>query len=191
MRVGCNPTALSSPRLSALTHCAQADTLTELPISGEVYKQIGSSAAGAVSIVAAYDRATDTVVGLTASSFVTLSFDPPLVMFAIQHNTASYASMVSSRAFGVSLLRHNQAEIATLFATTGPEKTGKTEFEQGKALHVPLIPDALAHVECLTNQIFISGDHAIVIGLVEEARTFEGKPLLYFARQYGTFCPLD
>ena len=105
--------------------------------------------------------------------------------------TASYASMVSSRAFGVSLLRHNQAEIATLFATTGPEKTGKTEFEQGKALHVPLIPDALAHVECLTNQIFISGDHAIVIGLVEEARTFEGKPLLYFARQYGTFCPLD
>jgi flavin reductase (DIM6/NTAB) family NADH-FMN oxidoreductase RutF len=162
-----------------------------LPISGDLYRQIGRSAAGAVSIVAAYDRASDRVVGLTASSFVTLSFDPPLVMFAIQHNTASYASMVSSRAFGVSLLQQTQADVAALFATSGPEKTGKTAFEPGRALHVPLIPGALAHVECLTNQIFISGDHAIVVGLVEEARTFDGQPLLYFAQRYGTFRPLD
>lgn len=162
-----------------------------MPISGEVYKQIGRSAAGAVSIVAAFDRTSDSVVGLTASSFVTLSFEPPLVMFAIQHNTASYVSMVSSRAFGVSLLRHSQADVAQLFATSGPEKTGKTTFELGKSLRVPLIPDALAHVECLTNQIFISGDHAIIVGLVEEARTFDGEPLLYFARRYGTFRPLD
>jgi flavin reductase (DIM6/NTAB) family NADH-FMN oxidoreductase RutF len=162
-----------------------------LPISGDVYKQIGRSAAGAVSIVAAYDRTSDRIVGLTASSFVTLSFDPPLVMFAIQHNTGSYVSMVSSKSFGVSLLRDTQAAVATLFATTGPEKTGKTTFEPGTTLHVPLIPGALAHVECMTNQIFISGDHAIVVGLVEEARTFDGLPLLYFARQYGTFCPLE
>jgi hypothetical protein len=35
-------------------------------------------------------------------------------------------------------------------------RQGKTALEEGKALRVPLIPDALAHVECLTNQIFIS-----------------------------------
>ncbi len=79
-----------------------------MPISGEVYKQIGRSAAGAVSIVAAYDRTSGATVGLTASSFVTLSFEPPLVMFAIQHDAGSYASMVSSRAFGVSLCRRRR-----------------------------------------------------------------------------------
>jgi flavin reductase (DIM6/NTAB) family NADH-FMN oxidoreductase RutF len=162
-----------------------------LPISGDVYKQIGRSAAGAVSVVAAYDRTTDHVVGLTASSFVTLSFEPPLVMFAIQHSAGSYASMVSSHAFGVSLLRDSQAGVASLFATRGSEKAGKTTFVEGKTLHVPLIEKALAHVECLTNQIFISGDHAIVVGLVEEARTFDGRPLLYFNQRYGTFFPLD
>lgn len=162
-----------------------------MPISGDVYKQIGRSAAGAVSIVAAYDRTTDAVVGLTASSFVTLSFEPPLVMFAIQHSTGSYVSMVSSKAFGVTLLKDTQAHVAALFATRGSEKTGKTTFEEGKTLHVPLIPDSLAHVECLTNQIFISGDHAIVVGLVEEARTFEGRPLLYFSQRYGTFDPIE
>jgi flavin reductase ActVB len=161
-----------------------------MPISGDVYKQIGQSAAGAVSVVTAYDRTSDTIVGLTVSSFVTLSFEPPLVMFSIQQNADSYASIVSSKAFGVSLLKYTQAEVASLFARKGAEKTGSTPFAEGVSLHVPLLPDALAHIECLTNQIFISGDHAIVIGLVEEARTFEGQPLLYFARQYGTFSPL-
>ncbi|MDQ3812078.1 MAG: flavin reductase family protein [Chloroflexota bacterium] len=162
-----------------------------MPISGEIYKQLGRSAAGPVSVVAAFDRASDTIVGLTVSSFVTLSFDPPLVMFAIQHSADSYRSMVSSHAFGVSLLHAGQSAIATLFATKGADKTGKSNFEEGVKLHVPLIPNALAHIECLTNQIFISGDHAIVVGLVEDARTTEGQPLLYYARQYGTFTQLE
>jgi flavin reductase (DIM6/NTAB) family NADH-FMN oxidoreductase RutF len=61
--------------------------------------------------------------------------------------------------------------------------------QEGKTLHVPLIPGARAHVECLANQIFISGDHASAVGLVEEARAFEGQPLLYFAQRHGTFSP--
>lgn len=162
-----------------------------MPISGEIYKQIGRSAAGAVSIVAVFDRHSDQIYGLTVSSFVTLSFTPPLVMFAIQQNADSYVSMVSSQAFGVSLLHHRQTEVATLFASKGSEKTEQTTFEEGVSLHVPLIPGSLVHIECLTSQIFLSGDHAIIIGLVEEARTYPGQPLLYYARQFGTFNPLE
>lgn len=160
-----------------------------MPVSGDSYKRLGRSAAGAVSVVAAYDRVTDNVVGLTASSFVTLSFDPPLVMFALQHNANSYASMVSSQGFGVSLLNHTQSAVASIFASKGPEKAA-ANFEEGRLLHVPLIPQALAHIECLTHQIFISGDHAIVVGVVEEVRTYDGQPLLYYDRQYGTFAAL-
>src|SRR5689334_14164723 len=148
MRRGCWPrtSALTcEPPMSTARICMLAIGWHGLPISGDVYKQIGRSAAGAVSVVAAYDRTTDSVVGLTASSFVTLSFEPPLVMFAIQHSAGSYASMVSSHAFGVSLLRDSQSGVASLFATRGSEKTGKTTFVEGKTLHVPLIPEALAH----------------------------------------------
>jgi len=55
---------------------------------------------------------------------------------------------------------------------------------------VSLIAGSLAQIECSTSQIFMSGDHAIVVGLVEAARTREGGPLLYFARRYGTFIEL-
>jgi len=162
-----------------------------MPISGDLYKQIGRTAAGSVCVVAAHDRLTDTIVGLTASSFVTLSFDPPMVMFALQQNADSYATVVSSKAFGVSLLSHTQSQVASLFSRKGREKSERTTFKHGHVLHVPLIADSLAEVECLTSQILLSGDHAIVVGLVEAARTNPGEPLLYFAGEYGSFAPLS
>lgn len=158
-----------------------------MPVSRDVYKQIGRTAAGSVCVVAAYDRVTDSIAGLTASSFVTLSLDPPMVMFALQQNADSYATIVSSKAFGVSLLSRPQTHVASLFAGKGREKYERTSFTQGQVLHVPLVPDSLAHIECLTSQIFLSGDHAIVVGLVEAAQTIVGEPLLYFAGKYGSF----
>jgi flavin reductase (DIM6/NTAB) family NADH-FMN oxidoreductase RutF len=161
-----------------------------MPISGDVYRQVGRAAAGAVSIVAAYDQDRSAIVALTVSSFVTVSFEPPLVMFAIQHDTASYAAMVTSKAFGVSLLSTEQAHVARCFANQGREQARRTAFDTGPQLQVPLIPDALAQIECLTHEIFMSGDHAIIVGMVEGAQTRSGQPLLYFARQYGGFTPL-
>jgi flavin reductase (DIM6/NTAB) family NADH-FMN oxidoreductase RutF len=161
-----------------------------MAISGETYRQIGRAAAGAVTVVTTRDRSTNAVVGLTVSSFVTLSFDPPLVMFAIQHDASSYPAIVATREFGVSLLAANQVDVARRFAVKGAEKGAGVELLAGEVLAVPLIANALAHVECRTSQIFISGDHAIVVGLVEAARACEGDPLLYYARRYGTFVSL-
>ncbi|MEP7314702.1 MAG: flavin reductase family protein [Pseudomonadota bacterium] len=161
-----------------------------MTISAEAYKSMGRIAAGAVSVVTAHERGTHAVVGLTVSSFVTLSFNPPLVMFAIQHDANSYPAMVSSQCFGVSLLASNQADIARRFAIKSADKAVGTTFETGLVLPVPLIAGALAQVECRTNQIFISGDHAILVGLVEAARTFAQEPLLYYKQQFGSFVPL-
>jgi flavin reductase ActVB len=161
-----------------------------MPIPGDLYRRIGRTLAGAVSVVTAYERGSNAVVGLTVSSLVTLSFDPPLVMFAIQHDANSYPAIVSCRSFGVSLLCATQADVAKRFADKGADKVSGTRLETGTTLPVPLIAGSLAQIECLTSQMFISGDHAIVVGLVEAARTNDGDPLLYFARSFGTFATL-
>jgi flavin reductase (DIM6/NTAB) family NADH-FMN oxidoreductase RutF len=162
-----------------------------MPISGDVYKELGRASAGAVSVVAAYRNSGSSILALTVSSFGTLSFEPPLVMFAIQHNADSYMAMVESKAFGVSLLSIEQSDVAQLFASKGDAKNRNTTFEVGQTVSVPLIPNALAHIECSTAQVVVSGDHAIIIGLVEAARTSQRRPLLYFARQYGSFNPIE
>jgi flavin reductase (DIM6/NTAB) family NADH-FMN oxidoreductase RutF len=161
-----------------------------MPISGDNYRQIGRTLTGAVSVVMAHERASHAMVGLTVSSFVTLSFEPPLVMFAIQHDANSYPAIVSCRHFGVSVLAADQAGVAARFAVKGQDKLAGTPLESGEVLAVPLIAGSLAQIECSTSQIFISGDHAIVVGLVEAARTRQGEPLLYYGRRFGTFTPL-
>lgn len=161
-----------------------------MPISGDEYRNIGRTLAGAVSVVAAQERASGSIVGLTVSSFVTLSFDPPLVMFAIQHDASSYPAVVSCRQFGVSILAASQSGIAERFAIKGPDKARGIRMETGQVLAVPLVAGSLAQIECSTSQIFISGDHAIVVGLVEAVRVQEGDPLLYFKRRFGTFSGL-
>jgi flavin reductase (DIM6/NTAB) family NADH-FMN oxidoreductase RutF len=161
-----------------------------MPVCVDDYRRIGRALAGAVSVVAAQERGSGLTVGLTVSSFVTLSFDPPLVMFAIQHDANSYPAIVSCRHFGVSVLTAAQAGIAARFAVKGEDKTAGISMDAGQVLAVPLVRDSLAQIECSTSQIFISGDHAIVVGLVQAARTREGEPLLYFERSFGTFAAL-
>jgi flavin reductase (DIM6/NTAB) family NADH-FMN oxidoreductase RutF len=158
-----------------------------MPIDGETFKRLGRSTAGAVSVISAHDRTGDHIVALTVSSFATLSYEPPLAMFAIQHSADSYTSMVGSKAFGVSLLAADQADIARQFARKGPDKIANASFDYGRVIEVPLIPGALAHIECSTNQVVTSGDHAIIVGLIEAMRDRQGQPLIYFARRYGSF----
>ena len=161
-----------------------------MPVSADNYREIGRALAGAVSVVMARERGSNAIVGLTVSSFVTLSFEPPLVMFAVQHDANSYPAIVSCRHFGVSVLSARQADVAARFAVKGQEKHSGTRLETGVTLPVPLVADSLAQIECSTSQIFISGDHAIVVGLVEAARTRAEEPLLYFGRRFGSFAPL-
>ena len=65
-------------------------------------------------------------------------FEPPLVMFAIQHDANSYPAIVSCRHFGVSLLAADQADIAARFAVKGQELevrslSGRADFSPASA----------------------------------------------------------
>jgi len=162
-----------------------------LPVSRDSYLQLGRCLAGAVSVVAAMERGTDAIIGLTVSSFVSLSLEPPLVMFAIQHDANSYPAIVASKCFGVSVMGTHQVQVARRFAIKGTNKAADAPIEMGVELPVPLVTGALAHVECTTSQIIVGGDHAIIVGKVEDVRVQLGEPLLYYDRKFGSFSPLE
>jgi Flavin reductase like domain len=106
----------------------------QMPVSSENHRQIGRSIAGAVSVVMAHERGGKGIVGITVSSLVMLSFEPPLVMFAIQHDANSYPAIVSCRHFGVSVLMSNQAQIAARFAVKGQDKLAGTLLDKARLI---------------------------------------------------------
>jgi flavin reductase (DIM6/NTAB) family NADH-FMN oxidoreductase RutF len=124
--------------------------------------------------------------GLTASAFTSVSLDPPLILVCVDHKAQSYPTLRDSGRFAVNVLTHEQEAISRRFATTRLDKFDGVAFAISD-LGVPLLHDALVHLECRTVSTHVAGDHTIFIGQVERSAANAGEPLLYYRGRYGRF----
>jgi len=144
-------------------------------------KALGRFATG-VTVVTTRDAA-GRPLGLTVSAFCSLSLRPPLVLVCIDHRSDANAGMRESGLFAVSVLAEGQEDVSRRFATPGRAKLEGFPFAAGR-LGLPLVPGALAHVECRVRSFHDEGDHAVWVGEVRSLRTHPGRPLLYYAGAY-------
>jgi flavin reductase (DIM6/NTAB) family NADH-FMN oxidoreductase RutF len=140
--------------------------------------------ASGVTIITA--RAEDGPVGFTASAFTSVSLAPPLVLVCIAHTASAHDAVVAAERFGVSVLGERQGWIAEQFARHGVDRFAGVPLADGPA-SVPLIEDALVHLECRRHTTYTAGDHTILIGKVDGGSTASGRPLVHFARRLGGF----
>jgi flavin reductase (DIM6/NTAB) family NADH-FMN oxidoreductase RutF len=150
--------------------------------SAEFRRVLGHFATG-VTIVTTSDRDARPT-GLTASAFTSVSLDPPLVLVCIDHKSQSYGPLVDGGRFAVNILSTDQEALSRKFATTRLDKFDGVAYRLS-ALGLPVLTDALAHLECVTVSTHVEGDHTILVGRVEEGSARAGDPLLYFCGQYG------
>jgi flavin reductase ActVB len=168
-----------------------------MTISRDTFKSLLSQLAGVVSVITTCDR-NGQAWGFTASSFCSLSLVPPLVLFCLAKTADCFVPFINARYFAVSILSSEQRELAERFAIKGNDKYRDILFEAGQR-GAPLLPGALAYLECSVHAMYPGGDHTIIIGLVEQGtqgiladdlpgeETPLQRPLLYYARSYGTF----
>ena len=128
--------------------------------------------------------------GLTASAFTSVSLNPPLVLVCVAHNAQSYETLRDADRFAVNILEIGQEALSNRFATKSSSAAEKFEGVDHKdgALGVPLLADALAHLECSTAHAYPGGDHTIFVGQVEAASSRDGdgpEPLLYYRGRYN------
>ena len=63
--------------------------------------------------------------GLTASSFTSVSLNPPLILVCLDNRISGLQSFKDSGKFGVSVLSEDQAELSTLFAKKDSGASGR------------------------------------------------------------------
>src|ERR1700716_1709013 len=71
-------------------------------------------------VVVVSARAENGYRGLTASSLVSISADPPLVLVGLEREAATRAAVVEGKAFNVNVLTRSQEFIADRFAGRAP-----------------------------------------------------------------------
>jgi flavin reductase (DIM6/NTAB) family NADH-FMN oxidoreductase RutF len=143
---------------------------------------LGHFAAGVTVVTTCDGEARPT--GLTASAFTSVSLEPPLVLVCVDHKSNSYPALLESGRFAINILRIEQEPISRRFASTLLDKFEAVPF-QLSSLGLPLIDNALAHIECITVNTHGAGDHTIFVGRVEQASVGEGEPLLYYRGRYN------
>jgi flavin reductase (DIM6/NTAB) family NADH-FMN oxidoreductase RutF len=122
-------------------------------------------------------------VGMTVNSFTSVSLTPPLVLVCIDHKARILDSLRMSEFFAINILREDQQSLSMRFARPVEDRFDAVEWFPGET-GMPLIPGALATMECTVFQRVEAGDHTIVIGEVVSAIRHEGRPLLYFSSSY-------
>lgn len=164
-------------------------TLSANPVSSAVSSTDFASAMrrlpGAVCIVTAMDG--ETPLGITASSAVSLSADPPSLLVAVHRQSRLHAAILKGAPFAVHLLSEHQSDLAKRFAGMTGLK-GETRFAdlEWKAVDgPPIIRGTVARFECTVGPSLNVATHTIFTGLVTAIISGgDFDPLVYFDRDF-------
>lgn len=122
--------------------------------------------------------------GVTVSSFNSVSLAPPLVLFSLSRGLLSLPGLLRAEAFAINVLRDDQANVSTRFATALAVKWQEVEFRPGASGSPVLVP-ALAVLECVPYAQYDGGDHIIVVGRVTHMEVDAGRhPLVFYRGRY-------
>ena len=125
--------------------------------------------------------AEDKPIGVTASSFNSVSVDPPLILWSIDKKSFSCPIFTEAEFFAVNVLSRDQMDLSNKFAGRGEDKFAGVEYDSGLG-GAPLLPNSAAQFECRTWQVYEGGDHLIMVGEVVSYRRDEGCLPLVFSR---------
>lgn len=122
--------------------------------------------------------------GATANAVVSLSLKPPLMLAALDRGSRTLLAVEASGRFGINVLAAGQEELARGFATKDPHPVKWDGVEWEERSGVPRIAGAVLWLACDREDVHEAGDHVIVTGLVLDAETAAGTPLVFHGGAY-------
>ena len=127
--------------------------------------------------------------GMTASSFSSVSLEPPLVSVCIDRGIPSHDRIARAGVFAVNILGRGHVELGKRFAgATSSENRFEGIAATTAKTGAPVLEDAIGWVDCTLFAAHESGDHTIFVGEVLAADTPRvAAPLLYHSRAWGQF----
>ena len=152
------------------------------PNPHEFRNALGQFATG-VTIVTTIDGEAKPV-GVTASSFNSVSLDPPLVLWSLAKTAHSMPAYQNSGGFNVHVLASHQSDLSNQFARPSDDKFAGITWspcEQG----FPLLPEYAALFRCKTHFQYEGGDHIIFVGEVIDYQTHDFPVLVFQGGRYA------
>ncbi len=129
--------------------------------------------------------------GLTATSAVSLSIDPPTMLDCISRSSSTWPVVLKRRHFCVNVVHASQADVAGRFSGFGGVK-GAARYEGARWRSLGSgaagLVGALAVIDCRVEEIIERHSHCIVLGAVLDVHgeLGDGAALVYGHGRFGS-----
>lgn len=123
-------------------------------------------------------------VGMTVSSFNSVSLEPPLILWSVGKHAPEYTAFCGVKYYVVHILSSHQIALSNRFATPGLDKFDGLDYVLSER-NVPLIPAVVTRFHCSAVHNYPAGDHNILVGSVDGIEQEQGEsPLIYYSSEY-------
>ncbi|MCK9505089.1 MAG: flavin reductase family protein [Porticoccaceae bacterium] len=143
---------------------------------------LGAFATGVTVITTRAADGSD--AGITASSFNSVSLDPPLILWSQGKDSDSFSIFRDAEYFAVHVLAENQRDISDRFAFGEGDKFNGLKIERGIG-GVALLDGSAARFVCRSAARYEGGDHVIIVGEVLEFEAWSLPPLIFCGGRYA------
>lgn len=153
-------------------------------VDPRMFRDVMGCFATAVTVVSTLAK-NKRPIGVTVNSFNSVSLDPPLVLYSLDKKATNLKSFSNADKVAINVLREDQEDISTGFATIGESFFDKVDYRISES-GSPILSEALAIFHCTKETIHDGGDHIIFICRVISAHQDPlGHPLIYYRGRYS------
>lgn len=121
------------------------------------------------------------LTGIAASSFTSVSIEPPLVSFSISTASSTWPLLREADRLGISVLADHHDAVCRQLAGPREERFGGLPFRVTGNGAV-LLDEAVATFDCSIHDEVVAGDHVVVLLEVHEVGSGDGEHPLVFHR---------
>jgi flavin reductase (DIM6/NTAB) family NADH-FMN oxidoreductase RutF len=156
-------------------------TRTDVLDPARLRRVLGAFPTGVTAVAALVG---DVPVGITASSFTSVSLEPALVSICVAHTSQTWSALRPVSRLGVSILSAAQERAGRQLASRGVDRFAGLEW-RATADGAVLLQAASAWLECSIEQQVRAGDHDIVVLRVHDLDAdHDIGPLVFHASQF-------
>jgi 4-hydroxyphenylacetate 3-hydroxylase, reductase component len=152
-------------------------------LSSDLFRKVCGQFATGIAIACCRGR-NGQPLGLTVNSFTSVSLQPLLVLFSLDHRSHSYQDFIEASHFSLQFLPEDARELSQRFARPSDDRFAGLDWRESTG-GAPVLGNMLASMVCRQFSRVPAGDHDLLIGEVQDMSLQGGRPLLYLAGRYG------
>lgn len=148
-------------------------------VSVDDFKAAMRSLPAGISAVSTGDG--EQMAGMIVSSLTSISADPPMVGFFVQQTSSAREPLLRNGRFVANILGEGHGDVIQAFLN---KPQGEARFAQGGWIMnehgSPVLPDALASIECDIVCTEMLGTHDLIVGKIRKTACREAPPVINF-----------